>query len=201
MAIERAGNPSTWMRRSLTSSCSGLTLSSGGRRLEQDVARLFGGADDGVTRDVGGAAGDGAGVHGSDVGVAGDHVDIVGGQAQGFRRDLREHRQGPLTGFHGTGEQRRRTVRIDLHRCRTGVGGHREADGIPHAGHAASALLHACHSFQRKRSAAWVSDSFSATLCRLWPVGLREFSEKPFRNRISRGSIPRASAMSSICDS
>ena len=99
---------------------------------------------------------------------------VVGGNTQFLGGDLPEYRERTLAGFDGAGEHSRRAVFIDLDHRRTGVRRHGEADRIPHAGDAASALFHYRISFQPKRSAACSSESFTTTLCSTCPVGLEE---------------------------
>src|SRR4030095_4483439 len=78
---------------------------------------------------------------------------------------------------------------------------HSEPNRVPHARHAAPAPLHAFAPTHPNRCAAWSSDSRTTTLCSVWLVGLNYPSLSALRNLISNGSMPRAFAMSSMCDS
>src|SRR4030095_322606 len=125
----------------------------------------------------------------------------LGGDAELLRDDLGEDRQRPLPGFNSAREERGRAVLVDLHNRGARVGRNGEPDRVPHARHAASAPLHAFAPFQPNRCAASRSDSRTTTLCSVWLVGLNDPSFSAFRNLISSGSMPRAFAMSSMCDS
>ena len=110
--------------------------------VEHHQLHFFGGKPGGVAGDVSGAARDRAGIHGRGVGVGGNHVHVIGGDAQFLRGDLGQNGERALAGLDGAGQQRGGAVLIHLHDRRTWVSGYGEADGVPHAGHAASATFH-----------------------------------------------------------